>query len=65
MSDDKIVKVGYFNVDSKKNSILENAKFQDNKFVEDLNKIENLTDEIKQDLSKISVKNNVVEFKKK
>lgn len=63
MSDDKIIKVGYFNVDNKKNSILNNAKFQNNALSEDLAKIENLTEEIKKDLSK-EEKNNVIEFKK-
>lgn len=52
MSDDKIIKVGYFNIYNKKNSILENAKFQDNTLSEKLTKIEDLTEEIKKDFSK-------------
>ncbi|MDD2839966.1 MAG: hypothetical protein PHY80_02445 [Rickettsiales bacterium] len=65
MSNDKVIKVNYFNVNNQKNSILENAKFQDNNLSKDLKKIENLTEEIKKDLSKEETKNNLIQFKKK
>jgi hypothetical protein len=65
MSDEKVIKVDYFNINNKKNSILENAKFQDNALSKDLRKIENLTQEIKKNLSEERVKDNIIEFKKK
>jgi hypothetical protein len=65
MSDDKVIKVNYFNVNNQKNSILENANFQDNTLSKDLKKIENLIEEIKKDLSEEEIKNNLIQFKKK
>ena len=39
---DKIIEPSYFNINNKENSILKNAKHQDNEFIDELNKIENI-----------------------
>ena len=70
MSDDKnnTINLNYFNINNKKNSILENAKYQDNTIMKDLNKMELLSHDIRLDLIKKDNRKNVVteiDFKKK
>ena len=70
MSDDKnnTINFNYFNINNKKNSILENAKYQDNTIMKDLNKMELLSHDIRLDLIKKDNRKNVVteiDFKKK
>lgn len=50
MSKKNIIEVGYFNVNDKKNSILENAKFQDNEITKHLSDMESLTNTIKNNI---------------
>ncbi len=57
MSKEKIVKVDYFNINENKNSILENAPFQDNEINQHLNDIESLTKEIKNEVLKSEKQN--------
>jgi len=59
MTNRNIIKVSYFNVNDKKNSILENAKYQDNSVVGGLEAMENLTNKIKNDISKKDQRNNI------
>ena len=62
MSDDKnnTINLNYFNINNKKNSILENAKYQDNTIMKDLNKMELLSHDIRLDLIKKDNRKNVV-----
>ena len=64
MSDKDIIDIGYFNIDNKKNSILENADFQDNSIAKHLDDIENLTNIIKQNIldSQKTEENKMIDF---
>lgn len=68
MSKEKIISPTYFNVDmSKENSILKNAKYQNNDIAASLNKIEEKTKELQEDIDrKDKNTNNIVNinFKK-
>lgn len=66
MPDKNILKVAYFNISDKKNSILENAPYQDNDIAKGLGDIEKLTNKIKDDILKKDKSNNIdysVKFK--
>lgn len=67
MSNKNILKVDYFNVNDKKNSILENAPHQDNDITISLNAMEGLTNKIRNDILRKDKSNNVdssIDFKK-
>lgn len=67
MSNKNILKVDYFNVNEKKNSILENAPYQDNDITKSLNVMEGLTNKIKDEILKKDKSNNVdcsIDFRK-
>lgn len=68
MSKEKIISPTYFNVDmSKENSILKNAEYQDNDIAASLNKIEEKTKELQEDIErKDKITDNIVNinFKK-
>ena len=57
---DKIIKPSYFNINNKENSILKNAKHQDNEFIDELNKIEKLTNNVNQKINNENKVNNVL-----
>lgn len=68
MSEKDILKVDYFNINNKKNSILENAEHQDNELMLNLNRMELLSNDIRIDLIKKDMSNNIidsVDFKSK
>lgn len=68
MTDKKIISLDYFNVNNKKNSILENAKYQDNDIAESFKDLESLTNKIEKDVLKKDKSNNVdtsVNFRKR
>jgi len=52
MSKENIIELGYFKVNEKKNSIIENTPFQNNNITKNFNKIEKLSNDIKEDLLK-------------
>lgn len=63
-----IIDINYFNVNEKKNSILENAKYQDNEINAGLDKMDKLTEEIKDKFLNNSSIDNVdtsIDFSKK
>ncbi len=67
MSNKNILKVDYFNINEKKNSILENAPYQDNDITKSLNAMEGLTNKIKDEILKKDKSNNVdcsIDFRK-
>ena len=66
MSDDKkIEKIGYFNTKNEKNSILENAKFQDNEIMQKAKNMENFAEDLKNEINNdFQNNNNVLDFKK-
>lgn len=62
---DNVINIGYFNVDNKKNSILENTDFKDDEINKHLDNIESLTNEIKNEILKSENDNNkMIDFKK-
>ena len=63
--DKKIEKIGYFNTKNEKNSILENAKFQDNKIMQKAKNMENFAEDLKNEINNdFQNNNNVLDFKK-
>lgn len=63
-----IIDINYFNVNEKKNSILENSKYQDNEINDELNRMDKLTEEIKDKFLDNSTIDNVdtsIDFSKK
>lgn len=67
MSNKNILKVDYFNVNDKKNSILENAPYQNNDITMGLDAMEGLTNKIRDDILRKDKSNNVdcsIDFKK-
>ena len=59
MSEKNIIEIGYFNVNSKENSILKNAKHQDNEISNSLNEMAKLGEKLKNNISAKNTKNNV------
>ena len=55
--DTKIEKIGYFNTKDEKNSILENAKFQDNRVMQKAKSMENFAEDLKNEIGN-NFKNN-------
>lgn len=67
MSEKNIIKIGYFNVNSKENSILKNAKYQDNEISTSLDEMANLGEKLKNNILANNTKNNIdtsINFKK-
>ncbi len=67
MSNKNILKVDYFNVNDKKNSILENAPYQNNDITRGLDAMEGLTNKIRDDILRKDKSNNVdcsIDFRK-
>ena len=63
--DKKIEKIGYFNTKNEKNSILENAKFQDNEIMQKAKNMENFAEDLKNEINNdFQNTNNVLDFKK-
>lgn len=63
--DKKIEKIGYFNTKNEKNSILENAKFQDNEIMQKAKNMENFAEDLKNEINNdFQNNNNVLDFKK-
>ena len=63
--DKKIEKIGYFNTKDEKNSILENAKFQDNEIMQKAKNMENFAEDLKNEINNdFQNNNNVLDFKK-
>ena len=63
--DTKIEKIGYFNTKDEKNSILENAKFQDNEIMQKAKNMENFAEDLKNEINNdFQNNNNVLDFKK-
>ena len=62
--DTKIEKIGYFNTKDEKNSILENAKFQDNEVMQKAKSMENFAEDLKNEKNGNFQNNNIIYFKK-
>lgn len=63
--DKKIEKISYFNTKNEKNSILENAKFQDNEIMQKAKNMENFAEDLKNEINNdFQNNNNVLDFKK-
>lgn len=62
--DTKIEKIGYFNIKDEKNSILENAKFQDNEVMQKAKSMENFAEGLKNEINGNFQNNNILDFKK-
>ena len=62
--DTKIEKIGYFNTKDEKNSILENAKFQDNEVMQKAKSMENFAEDLKNEINGNFQNNNILDFKK-
>ncbi len=62
--DTKIEKIGYFNTKDEKNSILENAKFQDNEVMQKAKSMENFAEGLKNEINGNFQNNNILDFKK-
>lgn len=62
--DTKIEKIGYFNIKDEKNSILENAKFQDNEIMQKAKSMENFAEGLKNEINGNFQNNNILDFKK-
>lgn len=58
---DKILDLHYFNIDNEKeNSILKNAKHQDNDIMEGFNNLEKFTQKLEKEINKKNTTNNVI-----
>lgn len=63
--DTKIEKIGYFNTKDEKNSILENAKFQDNEVMQKAKSMENFAEDLKNEIgNNFKSNDNITDFKK-
>lgn len=63
--DKKIEKIGYFNIKDEKNSILENAEFQDNEVMQKAKSMENFAEDLKNEMGNNFKNNdNIADFKK-
>ena len=59
MSEKNIIEIGYFNVNSKENKIIKNAKHQDNEISNSLNEMAKLGEKLKNNITDKNTKNNV------